>query len=415
MFNTSIRNDNNNLIIIKKEVEELKERLSKVIDNYEKREIVERIKQLKKQYDMTKSEMEISKENLQEYKFLKGVKNVEDFKKIIKTCNFWADIWAIVTIERLLNVKIILMSSEAYNNNDIMNIIKCGNNEDPQINQIGVFEPEYYIILDHTGNHYKLIGYKNKQIFKFKELPYHLKKMLVNKCMETSGGLYNLIPDFKRLKMIMTGELEENKMADVKPVYKEITQSELRNLFNPDVVFLIHPKASDKISPGKSSGEQIPPNRVRDFANLKNEKEWRRKLDDYWECEFNLDNRRWGSVVNYVQGSKFKNENREFYNQFSLDSDSKISKDPELAKKVADSKTGVIKGEVLKPSNVKIDSDFQIRKNKEQYDAIYAKFSQNDDLKNILLETRDAKLMYYIPKEEPEVADNLMIVRDKLK
>jgi predicted NAD-dependent protein-ADP-ribosyltransferase YbiA (DUF1768 family) len=421
MFNSSIKNDNENLIQIKKEVEGLKEKLKNVIDNYEKKEIVNRIKQLKGQYDRIKLEIGVSKENLNEFKFLKGIKNVDDFKKIIKTCNFWADIWAIITIERILNIKIIILSSESYENNDLLNIIKCGNNEDKQINSLGIFEPEYYIILDHTGSHFRLIGYKNTKIFKFKELPYYLKNMLVDKCMESNGGLFNLIPDFKRLKMIMKGEIIEGEnvegemnVKNDKIIFKEVAQSELRNLFNDDIIFLIYSKGSDKISPGKSSGEKIPRDRVRDFADLKGENNWRKKLDDNWISEFILDNYRWISVTNYIEGSKYKNENRDFYIQFSLDSDSKISKDPELAKRVSESKTGIIKGEVLKSKNIKIDSDFQIRKNKEQYDSILAKFTQNEDLKNILLKTKDAKLMYYIPKEEPIVADNLMLVREKL-
>jgi predicted NAD-dependent protein-ADP-ribosyltransferase YbiA (DUF1768 family)/hemin uptake protein HemP len=421
MFNSSIKNDNESLIQIKKEVEELKEKLKNVIDNYEKKEIVNRIKQLKGQYDRIKLEIGVSKENLNEFKFLKGIKNVNDFKKIIKTCNFWADIWAIITIERMLNIKIIILSSESYLNNDLLNIIQCGNNEDKQINSLGIFEPEYYIILDHTGSHYRLIGYKNTKIFKFKELPYYLKNMLVDKCMESNGGLFNLIPDFKRLKMIMKGEIIEGEnvegetnVKNDKIIFKEVAQSELRNLFNDDVVFLIYSKGSDRISPGKSSGEKIPRDRVRDFADLKGENNWRKKLDDNWISEFTLDKHRWSSVTNYMEGSKYKNENRDFYIQFSLDSDSKISKDPELAKKVSESKTGIIKGEVLKSKNIKIDSDFQIRKNKEHYDSILAKITQNEDLKNILLKTKDAKLMYYIPKEEPIVADNLMLVREKL-
>ena len=238
MFNSSIKKDNESLIQIKKEVEELKEKLKNVIDNYEKKEIVNRIKQLKGQYDRIKLEIGVSKENLNEFKFLKGIKNVNDFKKIIKTCNFWADIWAIITIERMLNIKIIILSSESYLNNDLLNIIQCGNNEDKQINSLGIFEPEYYIILDHTGSHYRLIGHKNTKIFKFKELPYYLKNMLVDKCMESNGGLFNLIPDFKRLKMIMKGEIIEGEnvegemnVKNDKIIFKEVAQSELRNLF----------------------------------------------------------------------------------------------------------------------------------------------------------------------------------------
>jgi predicted NAD-dependent protein-ADP-ribosyltransferase YbiA (DUF1768 family)/uncharacterized protein YukE len=406
LFNNSIKNDIQHLTQIKNEIKELKEKIEKNLNNNENKEIITRIKQLKVQYDKIKTEMEISKENLSDFKFFKNIKNVNDFKNVIKTCDFWADIWAIETIERLLNIKIIIFSSQSYQQNDLLNIIKCGMSNTSKT----IYEPEYYIILDHTGNHYKLIGYKNKQIFKFKELPFHIKEMVVNKCMEGEGGLFNLIPEFNRFKMF----LHKDHINEIANIDKEITESELRNLFDEEIVFLIYSKANDKNSPGKSSGEKIPKEKIRDYAQLKNHKDWRRKLDDNWICEFVLDNHKWASVIHYVEGSKYKKENPNFYNQFSLDSQSKISKDPELAKKIGETKTGIIKGEMLKPKNINKDLDFELRKNKEHLQALEAKFKQNDELKEILLETKRAKLMNYIPKKESEVANNLMIVREKL-
>jgi predicted NAD-dependent protein-ADP-ribosyltransferase YbiA (DUF1768 family) len=406
LFNNSIKNDIQHLTQIKNEIKELKEKIEKNLNNNENKEIITRIKQLKVQYDKIKTEMEISKENLSDFKFFKNIKNVNDFKNVIKTCDFWADIWAIETIERLLNIKIIIFSSQSYQQNDLLNIIKCGMSNTSKT----IYEPEYYIILDHTGNHYKLIGYKNKQIFKFKELPFHIKEMVVNKCMEGEGGLFNLIPEFNRFKMF----LHKDHTNEIANIDKEITESELRNLFDEEIVFLIYSKANDKNSPGKSSGEKIPKEKIRDYAQLKNHKDWRRKLDDNWICEFVLDNHKWASVIHYVEGSKYKKENPNFYNEFSLDSQSKISKDPELAKKIGETKTGIIKGEMLKPKNINKDLDFELRKNKEHLQALEAKFKQNDELKEILLETKRAKLMNYIPKKESEVANNLMIVREKL-
>ena len=40
-----------------------------------------------------------------EFKFMKKVKSVEELVKIVQTPEFWADSWAISTLERLLNVK----------------------------------------------------------------------------------------------------------------------------------------------------------------------------------------------------------------------------------------------------------------------------------------------------------------------
>ena len=47
--------------------------------------------------------------------------------------------------------------------------------------------------------------------------------------------------------------------------------------------------------------------------------------------------------------------------------------------------------------------------------ALYAKFNQNEDLKSLLRETKKTKLMHYKKGKEPELAEALIFVRDKLK
>jgi hypothetical protein len=70
----------------------------------------------------------------------------------------------------------------------------------------------------------------------------------------------------------------------------------------------------------------------------------------------------------------------------------------------------------LRPTEVKVDADFfGKRHKKEMYDAQYAKFTQNEELKKLLLATNDAKLTHHSRGAPPVVFDDLMLIRDKIR
>jgi predicted NAD-dependent protein-ADP-ribosyltransferase YbiA (DUF1768 family) len=415
MYNNAIVEDTKNAKELENEIGKYKKMYSETLDREQKKQFVEAAKKLKMQRDRILNEKKVTQQILDEYKFMKDVDTLEKFKRKIQTCEFWAETWAISTLERILNIKFILLSSEAHRDGDFANVLKCGQLNDTLLESRGEFIPEYYIMVDHLGWHYKLITYKKKYIFTFGELPYDIKKMVVDKCMEKNSGVFALIPDFIRFKQSF-----ENKATNGTSVckFEELSDAKIRGLYDEAVVFQFYDKSSGDRVPGKGSGESIPKEDVRKFSNLHAIKDWRRKLDDFWvepERTFVLDEHRWNSVEHYYQGSKFKESNPEFYLSFAAESGTDLSKNPEMAKAAASS-SGKYKGTLLRPVEVSIDPTFYgKRKEKELFDALCAKFSQIEELKHVLLLTKNAKLMHYLKGKEPELAEELIMVRDKLR
>ena len=192
---------------------------------------------------------------------------------------------------------------------------------------------------------------------------------------------------------------------------KEIIEG--NSLYNPNTIFQFYSKSIDK-PPGMGLGEKVPKELISDYSKLNEILNWRWALDNSYHAEFTLDDLKWLSVEHFYQASKFKNDNYDFYYLFSLNSSSDISNDAELAK-AAGSKSGIFKGKNIRKSGVIIDADFFQGRNSEVLEyAIYAKFSQNKTLSNILLFTNDAKLIQF-NKKGNKVAHELMKVRQILK
>jgi hypothetical protein len=394
---------------------DIKEKFKQALDRNEQKLLSANSKKVKEEHDKLVHEKKLTAKMLEEFRFMKNIDTLEKFKKLIKTCDFWAETWAISTLERVLNIKVIIMSSESYKSEDLDNILQCGQLNDAILQNKGVFMPEFYIILDYTGNHYKVIGYKKKLIFKFSEIPYDIKKMIADKCMERNAGPFALIPDFQRFKDEIEGRQKKVEPSIIEPNYEELSESKLRGLYDDDIVFLFYSKSKDKPLPGKGSGEKISSDRLKEFTELAAIPEWRKKLSNFWVQPFALDNHQWSSVEHYYQGSKFKKNNPNFYLSFSLDSGTDLSKEAEMAKG-AGGKTGKFKGTLIRPKEVQIDPDFFGKRHKqEMYDAQYAKFTQNEDLKHLLLATKNAKLTHHSRGSPPIVFEELMLIRDKIK
>ena len=101
--------------------------------------------------------------------------------------------------------------------------------------------------------------------------------------------------------------------------------------------------------------------------------------------------------------------NNEFYSMFTIESGNKISKIVELAIDAGDEKKSKIR-----PKDQKIDDEYDMNKSNILEKALYAKFSQNVSLKEILKSTKDAKIVHYKRGSDAIVLTELMRVREKL-
>ena len=200
----------------------------------------------------------------------------------------------------------------------------------------------------------------------------------------------------------------------------------VKDMYNDKIVLTFYSKSNDKPLPGKGKGEEMPDVKKGEYKELAEIIGWRRMLSNFWVEPFELRGKKWNSVEHYYQASKFRISNPSFYDKFSLDSNSAISKDPSVAKS-AGGKTGKYAGALIRPKEVKMDADFFTtnRSNEEMYLAQYAKFTNKNALRlgqdtpyliDMLLKTKDAKLEHIVMRSpERVVFENLMIIRDLLK
>lgn len=139
-----------------------------------------------------------AKRNWSDISWMSGITSLDQLKSKMFTCNFWADSVTTDVLELALNTKFIVISSVNWRQG--LDPLICGNFVQHEVEEKGYFNPKYYIIMEHTGNHYKLIKYKGKGIFKFNEIPYGLKTKIVNRCMKSRGkSIYNYIHEFAEL------------------------------------------------------------------------------------------------------------------------------------------------------------------------------------------------------------------------
>lgn len=282
---------------IKKLIKVLKKRNESTTNKSENEKITEEAKQLLVRHNKLMEDIKDTKGLLNEFIYMKDIDSIEKFREFIQTRNYWADTWAISTIEKLLNIKVIILSEESYNSGDMRSIIQCGQLNDSDLEKQGQFKPDYYIMTGYYGNHYKLITYKKKNIFYFKELPYSMKIGIVEKCLERNSGPYYLIQDVRKFKTSLRLNANEGEPVDSDDDdEKEYTNMDL---YDKNIVFAFHTTSDPKPKPGNGIGEKIPTSNILDFNELRKIQNWRRKLDDSYECNIHIDGMTWKTVEHY--------------------------------------------------------------------------------------------------------------------
>lgn len=366
------------------------------------KELYSEIKELEKDRKKMRKERNSALKLKKEFDFMEGVNSFEEFCELILSNRFWGDSWSIATLEKKLNMKMIILSEESYENDDHDAIMQCGQLNDNE-EEIKSFKPDYYIIACYTGRHYKLITYKTKKILRFQEIPYTIKMLVLNKCLEKNAGPYYLIGDFRNLKRKVGLHVNVGE--------KEKEDFDVRDLYSNKTTFMFHSKSNPNPQAGKGSGEMLEAGREvgeNSFAYLNSVKNWRRMLDDTYEVPFTMkDNLRFHTVRHYYLASQFKNGYPDIYKSFSLSGDNDINQSVQKAKSY------------YEKNEKKIDPTFfemgiEPKYEEERMNGLKAKFSQNLDLKRVLLETKDAKLVEFKRRDDPNVDTALMQLRKQL-
>jgi hypothetical protein len=236
--------------------------------------------------------------------------------------------------------------------------------------------------------------YKNRGIFEYIELPYDIKSLIVNKCMERNSGVFNNIEEFRQFQSRIGLDPSKHDNIEVKESYEGI--------YDNKIVFVFYSKSSSIAKPGKGSGEKIPVEKIKQFIPLSKYADWRRKLDDSWidvDDPLVIDKKKWASVSHYLWGLPLKDKFPEKYALFSLNSGNKIGKDYDAAKK-----EHVRNGVELDESELTT----------ERENALRVKFTK-PELKEMLLATHSATLLRFENKNSPKEDKLLMFIRKELR
>lgn len=373
----------------------LKEKVAKVANRKDKAVLLQEATALRDELKLAKSDRDVAKQSYGEFKWMSKLTTFPKFVKALRTCSFWADDWATSVMERLYNIKVIIFSESSFEEGDIENVLQCGRGDDELLEK-KMFRPTEYIMMVHTGDHYKLITYDGKGAFTYNELPRQVVNLVKQKCMERNAGIYAIIPEFNDGLELPEEVVEE--------------PSNLQ-LHGEGTVFQFYDMAAAKPAPGKGAGElmgaDVPKGEFKALTG-----DWRRKLSHGYDKTIQLDGHMWKTVEHYLEANKFAKGNPDFYVQFALDSGSELGQNVDMAKAAGAGKK--YNGKQVRPKGVKVDDDWDEDRESEALEKALAEKFKDAQLAAILKATKDAKLMFYRKGRPARVEVEMMKIRQKL-
>lgn len=414
--------------------------------------------QLIKSKERLKNDYESIQQNIQELvPYMENITTLDKYRDYIRETGkhrpiFWANEWAIQTLEKALKFKCILFMEDHFKTpskggDTVINMVQSDQAYTVQSDQFGpaqfgpdqdqgskdqpkkdTIHPECYIMLAYTnGNHYEGIRYKGRSLVTFNEIPYGIKVRLLNRSLENEKSIINHIQDFIDFRST-TGIQQGGSSHD------DDDTTVQKPMHDPNVVFVLyadapHCKIGNVVCDLESS---IDKRRIPDFVSLNQPsmKNWRQRLsDDSMDSTFQLDNQVWHSVTHYLCAFPYKSSPA-FYAKFQRHGT--FSKEPhpqyiEMAVQAA-SPSGMAKEEKkgskegkegkgekeLRPSEIPCNTLSIKDRAVARRAAIRAKVMQNDDIKRMLKATDDATLMLFERGTRLKKDNTLMAIRQEL-
>ena len=174
-----------------------------------------------------------------------------------------------------------------------------------------------------------------------------------------------------------------------------------------ETVFMYHSRSRDA-APGEGVGEALG-EAASVYEALSRVTHWRRLLSNFTASPFELDGLTWRSVEHFFQAQKFRDVAPVYYHQFAEESGSELSSGDGGAVKRAGGRRGyALDGGTL--------AWWETVKHGEMERALFARFSQQEGARRVLLLTGHAKLTHKPARSKhTHVEWPLMRVRARLR